>query len=450
MINSRALFGYEGQSNDLKVVSTGDGGISELIPEFNEGKIQYAFLRVQDPKTSLFKYVLIQWQGEGAPTNRKGFCAKHIRDISALLHGHHITIACSNEDDIDEDRIMKKIAQISSEYNFKERREFTDERVVVGTNYHRVIPTKEIDAQKRDEFWRKEEMEEKNRVNIEHERNKLENMKIEEERRRREEKEHEKREQITIEKKKVLTPAVEIKPQPIQSPLVEKDEFQIPKADQLRQERQKEAQELIGSSKVTATRALFMQNFNNTGQLPERKQQAPVKPIRKTIPTIKQEIPEPIPEPVVPVIMNVVEPVEEPVEPIEPPPEFNQTKSPSPSNLELELNQEDQFSTIKRSPYSKSNTPATPPDNTIETNQIPVAVQQEVAVNEDEQYFLGDSEASLKARALYDYQAADETEISFDPGDIITHIDQIDEGWWQGLGPDGTFGLFPANYVELI
>jgi drebrin-like protein len=57
----------------------------------------------------------------------------------------------------------------------------------------------------------------------------------------------------------------------------------------------------------------------------------------------------------------------------------------------------------------------------------------------------------MKARALYDYQAADETEITFDPGDIITHIDQIDEGWWQGLGPDGkTYGLFPANYVEII
>ena len=34
-------------------------------------------------------------------------------------------------------------------------------------------------------------------------------------------------------------------------------------------------------------------------------------------------------------------------------------------------------------------------------------------------------------------QAADETEISFDPGQIISHIDQIDPGWWQGLGPDG-------------
>ncbi|XP_068242186.1 drebrin-like protein [Palaemon carinicauda] len=59
-------------------------------------------------------------------------------------------------------------------------------------------------------------------------------------------------------------------------------------------------------------------------------------------------------------------------------------------------------------------------------------------------------EHGLCARALYDYQAADDTEITFDPEEIITNIDQIDAGWWQGVGPDGTFGLFPANYVELI
>lgn len=43
-----------------------------------------------------------------------------------------------------------------------------------------------------------------------------------------------------------------------------------------------------------------------------------------------------------------------------------------------------------------------------------------------------------------------EEEISFDPGDVITNIEQIDEGWWKGTGPDGRHGMFPANYVELI
>lgn len=51
---------------------------------------------------------------------------------------------------------------------------------------------------------------------------------------------------------------------------------------------------------------------------------------------------------------------------------------------------------------------------------------------------------------LFFIVVADDTEITFDPGDIITHIAFVDEGWWQGLAPDGAYGLFPANYVELM
>lgn len=41
-------------------------------------------------------------------------------------------------------------------------------------------------------------------------------------------------------------------------------------------------------------------------------------------------------------------------------------------------------------------------------------------------------------------------EISFDEGELITNIDQIDEGWWRGRRDlDGSYGLFPSNYVEL-
>lgn len=60
--NFRALFGYEGQSNCLKLISNGDGGLIELADELNSGKIMYAFVSVQDPKNSLTKYLLINWQ----------------------------------------------------------------------------------------------------------------------------------------------------------------------------------------------------------------------------------------------------------------------------------------------------------------------------------------------------------------------------------------------------
>uniref|UniRef100_A0A915PY96 SH3 domain-containing protein n=1 Tax=Setaria digitata TaxID=48799 RepID=A0A915PY96_9BILA len=58
------------------------------------------------------------------------------------------------------------------------------------------------------------------------------------------------------------------------------------------------------------------------------------------------------------------------------------------------------------------------------------------------------SSTGLTAVAIYDYQKQDDDEISFDPDDIITNIDQVDAGWWRGLC-NGQYGLFPANYVEL-
>ena len=51
----------------------------------------------------------------------------------------------------------------------------------------------------------------------------------------------------------------------------------------------------------------------------------------------------------------------------------------------------------------------------------------------------------LKVTYLF---SEDESEITFDPGDIITDVNKIDEGWWTGTGPDGRHGMFPANYVE--
>ncbi|KAK9731125.1 Repeat in HS1/Cortactin [Popillia japonica] len=54
-------------------------------------------------------------------------------------------------------------------------------------------------------------------------------------------------------------------------------------------------------------------------------------------------------------------------------------------------------------------------------------------------------DTGLSATALYDYTASADDEISFDPGDLITHIEMIDQGWWRGMSK-GCYGLFPANY----
>ncbi|XP_035537552.1 src substrate cortactin-like isoform X4 [Morone saxatilis] len=72
---------------------------------------------------------------------------------------------------------------------------------------------------------------------------------------------------------------------------------------------------------------------------------------------------------------------------------------------------------------------------------------EEAATGDGQQYEYGE-DLGVTAVALYDYQAAGDDEISFDPDDIITNIEMIDEGWWRGVCR-GAYGLFPANYVEV-
>ncbi|CAI5650610.1 unnamed protein product [Oreochromis niloticus] len=81
---------------------------------------------------------------------------------------------------------------------------------------------------------------------------------------------------------------------------------------------------------------------------------------------------------------------------------------------------------------------------------------EEDDINEDEKQEISENgkevlaERQICVRALYDYQAEDESEISFEPGDIITDVETVDKAWWRGWSKDGRQGLFPANYVETI
>ncbi|KAH8360626.1 hypothetical protein KR200_010331 [Drosophila serrata] len=495
-----SLFGYEGQTNELKVVGTGDGGVEELTEDLNSGKIMYAFVRIEDPKTGLNKYLLINWQGEGAPVLRKGTCANHIRDVGNLLSGAHLTINARNEDDIDLERLLKKLSTVSSAYSFKEPRGVTEEqKAPVGTNYTRVIPTKELNASVMQDFWKKEEAEEKRRLEAEKEAKRMELQKLELEQRSREEKEHKEREKLVISSTKLQPAHVPIKtsPQPL-SPEKTAPGFanNLTDAERMRQARNQEARELIGS-RVGAAKAMFTKHTSE-GQLQSKlNTQPPAKPARNSIAqrinVFNQNQPQDASVPSPPRAVSPAQPlpVETPASVVAAPvaaevvsaiAEVEETQPVDDLPL---AHESEQFSTIKRSPHSKTNSlQSQSPDETTSSNETDTAVYQEQEeevrtkvsvtvqqsqstktsglstlernaltdlVNEDDficQESLGD--LGLRARALYDYQAADESEITFDPGDVITHIDQIDEGWWQGLGPDGTYGLFPANYVEII
>ncbi|GFT16537.1 drebrin-like protein [Nephila pilipes] len=471
-----ALFGYEKQSNDVCVVGTGDGGLEELVDELNSGKVMYAFCKVICPNTGLPKFVFINWQGEGAPLNRKGACANHVLDISNFFKGSHVTINARMEEDVEPSLILEKVSKASaSKFNFKDRSDPVENITPVGSVYKRIMPTREINPVEREKFWIKEQEEEKRRIVEEKKKVDEERKKLEEERKEREIKDNVAREEWVKERSQSINKmreaeknadnvarniAEEKKQWERQLEDDAKDEkARRTRSEHLRRERSHEAQTLISQRTINA-RAIFEQN-TCAGQMTN------VQVSRQ--PKILQEFEEnqaryevqpssPVPASSVNYNSSTIEQISvgdlekdqkvEITSAASPPEEFNYTrnllKEPPRQDSELELNAEEEQNwdepTLEAPPNVR--------DPLTEMMAEHGIVRQTV----DNTQVITSSPLSdgLKARALYDYQAADETEISFDPDDIITHIEQIDEGWWQGLAPDGSWGLFPANYVELL
>ncbi|KAI1430104.1 hypothetical protein F5Y12DRAFT_781357 [Xylaria sp. FL1777] len=97
----------------LKVQSTGDGELEDLLEDFSEGRIQFAFVKVKDPNTGLPKYALIAWCGGGVPERTKGYFTSHLNAVSKVLHGYHVQITARTDADLEPTNILKKVADAS-------------------------------------------------------------------------------------------------------------------------------------------------------------------------------------------------------------------------------------------------------------------------------------------------------------------------------------------------
>uniref|UniRef100_A0A671TDL6 Drebrin-like protein B n=1 Tax=Sinocyclocheilus anshuiensis TaxID=1608454 RepID=A0A671TDL6_9TELE len=423
-----ALFTYEGNTNDIRLAEKGDGGLEELVEELNSGKVMYAFCRVKDPNSGLPKYVLINWTGEGVKDARKGQCANHVSSIANFLKGAHVTINARAEEDVEPEAIMQKVGKASgANYSFhKESSRFKDTgpQGPVGSVYQKTNAMSEIKKTNKDNFWAQAEKDEEKRLQEEKRRAAEERQWLEKERKDRDFKEAELREkrakerasQIDEQRKYQQQQEVENRGQQKQQWEEEEERKQAAQKPFKRGESVEKANEAAAlvSQRSVNPREMFKQREMGISSANTDNTQSGPKPGRLNSPFLSKQSCEP-------------EPFRCPVRQASP--LRARDVQAVIDNYEVPVEQ-------KQPQY----------EAVVEQDTI----YEEPAQEEEQNTYETTDDRGVCARALYDYQAADDTEISFDPDDIITGIEMIDEGWWRGYNPDGHFGMFPANYVELI
>ncbi|XP_052269740.1 drebrin-like protein A isoform X2 [Dreissena polymorpha] len=490
-----AVFTYEGQTTTLKVAETGEGGISEMVDELNGSKIMYAYCKVMDPNTSLPKYVLISWQGEAAPEAMKFKCANHLPEVTKFFRGIHVTINARTDSDVDEDDILKKVAASSgSQYSIHHEKAKPQEPVApVGSVYEKTKAAKDINIKERDKFWAKAETEEQKRLEAERRAQFERQQSVETERKQREAQEAEERErQVKERMKKVQEIKIaerrasqsedhEAKKQweKEQEQAFREEEARRQEAEQQRRERAAEAEKL--ATKTSDARSFFKKKESHSEDADVKTQPVPKRVLKHGFASVDQNEPpsrkEPVqlprkqPSPPPAQAVRQASPPRrgpppvhrEPSPPAKrdpsPPPQQSPATYPATRNLLAQNlpprqsdSDEDEGNEDDWGEDEEQNTPSAPATHLSE----PVEHFQEP---EPEEYapevtpasgVLKTPEMGMCCIALYDYQASDDTEITFDPDDVITNVEQIDEGWWMGTAPNGSRGMFPANYVEVM
>ncbi|KAK9536823.1 hypothetical protein VZT92_006581 [Zoarces viviparus] len=198
-----ALYTYEDDSNDLKLASSGGGGLAEITLTFDSARVMYGFCSLKEPAATLPRYILINWVGEDVPDARKCACASHVATIADFLQVRPsmgvVTINASSLDDIDASAIGQRltngtVAVVASPVlsRLKTREE---EHADVGTVYEKTNAEVEMKKINREEFWEQAKREEEVRKEEEKKKVAEERQRFDEERMELERKEQESREQ---------------------------------------------------------------------------------------------------------------------------------------------------------------------------------------------------------------------------------------------------------------
>uniref|UniRef100_A0A8C6WEN7 Drebrin-like b n=1 Tax=Neogobius melanostomus TaxID=47308 RepID=A0A8C6WEN7_9GOBI len=458
-----ALFTYEGNTDDIRLAAKGDGGLEEMIEDLSSGKVMYAFCRVQDPNSGLPKYVLINWTGEGVKDARKGICANHVLTMANFLKGAHVTVNARADEDVEPEVVMDKVAKASgANYSFHKetsnRFRDTGPQGPVGSVYQKTNAISEIKKINKDNFWAQAEKEEEKRRLEERRKANEERQLLEHERKDREAKEAAQRDKRDKERAQQIDQQKKYQQQ-LEAENKEQEKKSYEGQDQNEAAQRKAVRRGESVEKANEAASLISQRALNPREMFKQRERG-ITPSDSDVPTAAPASPQPgrLQSPF------LSKQVYEPEQPSSPQRQASPVSASSASSVratEPEVGDGQSRCEYEEQEEKEEEDEEEPQE---QPKEEPVAVNsyvQEEAFEEPAQVVAYEknvsevtpeetSERGICAKALYDYQAADETEVSFDPDDIITGIEMIDEGWWRGYGPDGHFGMFPANYVELI
>jgi hypothetical protein len=388
---SWAAFGYVPKTNRLKLLGTGTGRVAEMVAELSDAKLHFGYLRYEMSET--WKYVFVAWCGEAVPATLKGTFTGHTADFASFLTQknlqYSVQISARSEHDLEEAEIVKALNKTSTFIRARTAQDKPQQTI------------KEVSTQ----YWAQQS--EKDAAHKEalqaHSKAKEQDMAA----------------SRAATEQKLRVKADEVLSQREASRQAEAEAFQKEQAERAAQQQQRldgqraQMQKNIEERHATAPQADTSTAAKTAAPAPAPRRVNPApasaaptkaapapppsaaKPAPKAAPKAPPPPPQPEPEP---------EPEPEPVAEPEPQPEPEPEPEPQPE-------------------------PVAEPEPEPEPQQ-------------------GDSRP--QAKALYEYQAAQEGDLAFNEGDIITIVDSSDpSGWWVGE-LNGLSGTFPSNFVQLI
>uniref|UniRef100_W5MCS4 Drebrin n=1 Tax=Lepisosteus oculatus TaxID=7918 RepID=W5MCS4_LEPOC len=446
-----ALFTYDGATNNLKLSDSGAGGVAELAKKFQSSHPLYGLCKIAAPGGGLPRIVMVIWVGQDVPEPRRSECASHVPAVKAFFKEAHVFISATGPEEVTEESIDAVIGKIAPPVDRVRRvpRPAGSEETV-GTNYRKTNAAMEMRRINRDSFWARAEREEEQRKEEERrrvaeERRRWERERVLQERREAEERERKlsEKEQLILEQRRMQA-LQEAEARKLEKAKWEAQQREHEEEMRVRFRRSESIEKAAEAAVLVSQRSMNPREFFRQRPASAAPQSSPApaaapdgQPPGPALPASPQ--PDPPVSPAGPGSLSEAQPA--PCIPAAPtsalPPD--PPAAPSPPRT-----QED------RPPAAgcSSERPAPVRHDGMEEDSMVQEQEQEVQKEEENGEESPEPERKLCVRALCDYQAEDDSELSLEPGDIISVVEAVDQAWWRGCSKDGRQGLFPAKYVE--